>query len=46
MTFEKVLVTGAGRLGRRVVAELAPHCAVSVLDRARRRATASTSPST
>ena len=35
MTFEKVLVTGgAGRLGRRVVAELAPHCAVSVLDRA------------
>ena len=35
MNVEKVLVTGgAGRLGRAVVAELAPHCAVSVLDRA------------
>jgi nucleoside-diphosphate-sugar epimerase len=33
--FEKVLVTGgAGRLGRDVVAELAAHCTVRVLDRA------------
>lgn len=35
MDFEKVLVTGgAGRLGRDVVAELAAHCTVRVLDRA------------
>jgi nucleoside-diphosphate-sugar epimerase len=34
MRFDKVLVTGgAGRLGRYVVAELAAHCRVSVLDR-------------
>jgi nucleoside-diphosphate-sugar epimerase len=35
MRFDKVLVTGgAGRLGRYVVAELAGHCRVGVLDRA------------
>ena len=34
MQFERVLVTGgAGRLGRYVVAELAGHCRVTVLDR-------------
>jgi nucleoside-diphosphate-sugar epimerase len=34
MRFDRVLVTGgAGRLGRYVVAELAGHCRVSVLDR-------------
>ena len=39
MRFDKVLVTGgAGRLGRYVVAELAGHCRVSVLDRDRRAA--------
>lgn len=33
MNFEKVAVTGgSGRLGRYVVAELAPHCDVTVLD--------------
>jgi nucleoside-diphosphate-sugar epimerase len=36
MRFDRVLVTGgAGRLGRYVVAELAGHCRVSVLDRDR-----------
>jgi nucleoside-diphosphate-sugar epimerase len=35
MRFDRVLVTGgAGRLGRYVVAELAGHCRVGVLDRA------------
>jgi nucleoside-diphosphate-sugar epimerase len=35
VTFDRVLVTGgAGRLGRRVVAELEAHCEVRVLDRA------------
>jgi UDP-glucose 4-epimerase len=39
MRFDNVLVTGgAGRLGRSVVAELAGHCRVSVLDRDRRAA--------
>jgi nucleoside-diphosphate-sugar epimerase len=38
---DTVLVTGgAGRLGRYVVAELAPHCKVSVLDRAQQSASA------
>ncbi|HYB42465.1 MAG TPA: NAD(P)-dependent oxidoreductase [Candidatus Methylomirabilis sp.] len=41
MRFERVLVTGgAGRLGRHVVAELARHCRVTVVDRDGASATA------